>query len=496
VRALISVHDKSGLVELARGLVDLGWEIVSSGGTAKALQDAGVPCTPVEVVTASAEMLGGRVKTLHPRIHGGILADRSKPEHLADLEAHDIEPIDLVVCNLYPFRSQPSIEMIDVGGPTMVRAAAKNHAHVGVVVDPADYGQILEELRADGSLSGETRRRLARAAFAHTAAYDAAIVTWFDEGEVLPPSIHLALERAQEVRYGENPHQQAARYREVGQSGWWDSMTQHGGKELSYLNLYDTEAAWRLVHDLGDRPAVAIIKHANPCGAAVDDDITTAYRRAHECDPVSAFGGIVAVNRPLPVSLAEALAPVFTEVVVAPGYEPGALEVLTAKKNLRVLEASAPGQPRFDLRSIDAGLLVQEPDRFVAGRSEWRVATKAAPSDEQWADLELAWRVCAWVKSNAIVFVKDGQALGIGAGQQNRVDSVRIAARKADGRAEGGACASDAFFPFRDNIDELAAAGIRTVVQPGGSLRDEEVITAADDHGIAMVFTAERHFRH
>jgi phosphoribosylaminoimidazolecarboxamide formyltransferase / IMP cyclohydrolase len=496
VRVLISVHDKTGVVDLARGLTELGWEIISSGGTSKALQDAGVPVTRVEVITASQELLGGRVKTLHPKIHGGILADRSKPEHMADLAAHGIEPIDLVVCNLYPFRSSPSIEMIDVGGPTMVRAAAKNHAHVGIVVDPADYGQVLEELRADGSLSPETKRRLARAAFAHTAAYDAAIVTWFDEDEVLPPSIHLALDRAQEVRYGENPHQQAARYREVGQRGWWDSMTQHGGKELSYLNLYDTEAAWRLVHDLGDGPAVAIIKHANPCGAALAGDIETAYTRAHECDPVSAFGGIVAANRPVSVAMAEALAPVFTEVVVAPGYESGALEVLTAKKNLRVLEAEAPGRPRFDLRSIDAGLLVQEPDRFVSQRPDWRVATKAQPTEEQWRDLELAWRVCAWVKSNAITFVKDGQAVGIGAGQQNRVDSVRIAARKADGRAQGGACASDAFFPFRDNIDELAAAGIGAIVQPGGSLRDEEVITAADEHGLAMVFTGERHFRH
>jgi phosphoribosylaminoimidazolecarboxamide formyltransferase/IMP cyclohydrolase len=496
VRALISVHDKTGVVDLARGLTDLGWEIISSGGTSKALQDAGVAVTSVEVITASQEMLGGRVKTLHPKIHGGILADRSKPEHMADLDAQGIEPIDLVVCNLYPFRSSPSIEMIDVGGPTMVRAAAKNHAHVGIVVDPADYGQILEELRADGSLSTETKRRLARAAFAHTAAYDAAIVTWFDEDDVLPPSIHLALDRAQEVRYGENPHQQAARYREVGQRGWWDSMTQHGGKELSYLNLYDTEAAWRLVHDLGDGPAVAIIKHANPCGAAVAGNIETAYTRAHECDPVSAFGGIVAANRPVTVAMAEALAPVFTEVVVAPGYESGALEVLTAKKNLRVLEAETPGRPRFDLRSIDAGLLVQEPDSFISQRPDWRVATKAQPTDDQWRDLELGWRVCAWVKSNAITFVKGGQAVGIGAGQQNRVDSVRIAARKADGRAQGGACASDAFFPFRDNIDELAAAGIGAVVQPGGSLRDEEVIAAADEHGLAMVFTGERHFRH
>ena len=496
MRALVSVYDKTGLTDLARGLVDLGWELVSSGGTAQVLADAGIPCLPVEKITASPEMLGGRVKTLHPKIHGGILADRSKPEHRADLEAQGIEPIDLVVCNLYPFRSEPSIEMIDVGGPTMVRAAAKNHAHVGVVVDPSDYGQVLDELRESGSLSAETRRRLARAAFAHTAAYDAAVVTWFDEGDVLPPSIHLALERAQDLRYGENPHQRGARYREVGRTGWWDDMVQHGGKELSYLNLYDTEAAWRLVHSLGEGPGVAIIKHANPCGVAVADDITTAYVRANECDPMSAFGGIVAVNRPVPVSLAEALAPVFTEVVVAPAYEPGALEVLTARKNLRVLEAGPPGEERFDMRSIDGGLLVQEPDRFVARRDSWRVVTKAQPTDQNWRDIELAWKVCAWVKSNAIVLVNEGMAVGIGAGQQNRVEPGEIAAKKAAGRAEGGVCASDAFFPFRDGLDVVVAAGVKAVVQPGGSLRDEEVIAAADEHAVAMVFTGERHFKH
>jgi phosphoribosylaminoimidazolecarboxamide formyltransferase/IMP cyclohydrolase len=496
MRALLSVHDKTGLTDLARGLADLGWELVSSGGTGRALADAGVPCLAVEQITASPEMLGGRVKTLHPKIHGGILADRSQPEHVTDLESQGIEAIDLVVCNLYPFRSEPSIEMIDVGGPTMVRAAAKNHAHVGVVVDPADYDQVLEELRESGSLSAETRRRLARAAFAHTAAYDAAIVTWFDEGEVLPPSIHLALERAQDLRYGENPHQQGARYREVARSSWWDGMVQHGGKELSYLNLYDTEAAWRLVHSLGEGPGVAIVKHANPCGVAVADDITTAYVRANACDPMSAFGGIVAVNRPVPVSLAEALAPVFTEVVVAPAYEPGALEVLTAKKNLRVLEAGPPGQERFDMRSIDGGLLVQEPDRFLADRDSWRVVTKAQPTDQNWRDLELAWRVCAWVKSNAIVLVNEGMAVGIGAGQQNRVEPGEIAAKKAAGRAAGGVCASDAFFPFRDGLDVVIAAGVKAVVQPGGSLRDEEVIAAADEQDVAMVFTGERHFKH
>jgi len=498
-RALLSVYDKTGLSELAAGLVDLGWELVSSGGTAKALQAAGIPCTEVAAVTGAPEMLGGRVKTLHPRVHGGILADRSQPEHLADLDAQGIAPIDLVVCNLYPFRAQPSIEMIDVGGPTMVRAAAKNHAHVGVVVDPADYEPVLAELRRDGTLADATRARLARAAFAHTAAYDAAIVGWLDDEQAagpLPPTLHLALERAQDLRYGENPHQEGARYRRVGATSWWDGAVQHGGKELSYLNLFDTEAAWRLVHDLGDQPAVAIIKHANPCGVAVAPDVADAYRLAHECDPVSAFGGIVAVNRRVPLALAEALAPVFTEVVVAPGYDDDALAALTAKKNLRVLEAPAPGAEPLDLRSIDGGLLVQQVDQVTTDRSTWRVVTQSQPTDDQWRDLELAWRVCAHVKSNAIVLAANGQAVGIGAGQQSRVDSAEIAARKAAGRAKGGACASDAFFPFRDGLDVAAAAGVAAVIQPGGSVRDDEVVAAADEHGLAMVLTGERHFKH
>jgi phosphoribosylaminoimidazolecarboxamide formyltransferase/IMP cyclohydrolase len=389
--------------------------------------------------------------------------------------------------------------MIDIGGPTMVRAAAKNHVHVAIVVDPADYAPVLDELRQRGRLDDDTRRQLARKAFAHTATYDAAIVGWFDEVDdhELPPTLHLALERAQELRYGENPHQIGARYRRIGDRSWWDSAVQHGGKELSYLNLYDTEAAWGLVHDLGvDEPAVAIIKHANPCGLAVAADVSVAYTRAHECDPVSAFGGIVAINRPVPVSLAEALAPVFTEVVVAPAYEPGALEVLAQKKNLRVLEAEPPGHDPLVLRSIDGGLLVQEVDRFVAGRESWRVAGEVEPTGEMWRDLEIAWRVCAHVTSNTIVLVADGQAVGIGAGQQNRLDAARIAAEKAAGRAKGGAAASDAFFPFRDGLDACAAAGVSADIEPGGSVRDDEVIAAADEHGIALVFTGERHFRH
>jgi phosphoribosylaminoimidazolecarboxamide formyltransferase/IMP cyclohydrolase len=504
-RALLSAYDKTGIVELAQGLVELGWQLVSSGGTAKAIAAAGLPVDDVADVTGSPIMLGHRVVTLHPKVHGGILADLDDASHRADLEAHGIEPFGLVAVNLYPFSSEPGIELIDIGGPTMVRGAAKNHAHVGVLVDPADYPTVLDELRTHGSLTAATRRTLARKAFAHTAAYDAAIVTWFDEvdraeaaaeADPLPPTIHYALDRAQDLRYGENPHQVGARYRHHGGGGWWDTAVQHGGKELSYLNLYDTEAAWRLVHTLGDQPAVAVIKHANPCGAAVHDDITTAYVKAHECDPVSAFGGIVAVNRVVPKSLAEALAPVFTEVVVAPGFDADALAVLTAKKNLRVIEAQPPTWPALDVRSIDGGLLVQTLDRVSLDRTNWRVVTERAPSEAEWVDLELAWKVCARVTSNTIVLVKDGQAVGIGAGQQNRRDAGRIAAEKAAGRARGGACASDAFFPFRDGLDAAAEAGATAVIQPGGSVRDQEVIDAANEYGMAMVFTGERHFRH
>ena len=502
-RALLSVHDKTGIADLARGLVEAGWELVSSGGTASVLADEGAPVVEVGEVTGAPEILGGRVKTLHPAIHGGILADRSNPGHLADLEARGIVPIDLVVGNLYPFTSDPGIELIDIGGPTMVRAAAKNYAYVGVVVDPADYRPVLDELRAVGSLSDATRRRLARSAFAHTAAYDAAIVAWFDEdpssdhaNDLLKPSLHLALDRVHDLRYGENPHQVGARYRASGSSGWWDTAVVHGGKAMSYLNLFDTEAAWRLVHRLGDEPCAVVVKHANPCGAAVGSDIADAYLSAHRCDPVSAFGGVVAVNRPVTPAMAEALSEVFTEVVVAPAYEPDALVLLGERKNLRVLEAGPPGWPELDVRGIDGGLLVQTADELVAEPSVWRVVTEREPTGAEWADLEFAWRVVARVSSNAIVLVKDRCAVGIGAGQQNRRDAGRIAAEKAAGRAIDGACASDAFFPFRDGLDAAADAGVTAVVQPGGSLRDDEVVAAADAHGMAMVFTNERHFRH
>jgi phosphoribosylaminoimidazolecarboxamide formyltransferase/IMP cyclohydrolase len=507
VRVLLSVYDKAGLIDFVQALVDRGAELISSGGTSRALADAGIDYRTVESVTAAPEMLGGRVKTLHPKIHGGILADRSKPEHLADLAAQGIEPIDLVVCNLYPFGSQPSIEMIDVGGPTMVRAAAKNFAHVGVIVDPADYGPVLEELRQAGQLSTATRRRLARTAFAHTAGYDAAIATWFDSLEAedlgqdpLPTSIHLTLEKAQPLRYGENPHQQGARYREVGRRSWWDGVVQHGGMALSYLNLYDADAAWRLVHQLSDLgPAAAVVvKHANPCGAAVAPDAVTAYDRAFECDPMSAFGGIVALSGQVTEELAHHLLDnAKADVLIAPGYDGAALAVLaTKRKNMRILAAPPPTPKGLHLRQVSGGWLVQEGYRFAAGRDDWRVVTRATPTEEQWRDLELAWRVCAAVKSNAIVLAAGGMAVGIGGGQQNRVTPGEIAAQRAAGRAKGGAAASDAFFPFRDGLDAVAAAGVAAVIQPGGSVRDHEVIAAADEHGIAMVFTGARQFQH
>jgi phosphoribosylaminoimidazolecarboxamide formyltransferase / IMP cyclohydrolase len=497
--ALLSVYDKAGIVELAAGLYDLGWRLISSGGTAKTIAAAGLPVTDVAELTGVPAILDHRVVTLHPKIHGGLLADPTKAEHLADMAAYGIEPIALVVVNLYPFGSAPGIELIDIGGPAMVRASAKNHAHVAVVVDPGQYDAVLDELRTEGSVSLATRRRLARDAFAHTAAYDAQIVTWFDESapepDPLPASLHFGLERAQSLRYGENPHQRGARYRAAGRASWWDDAVQHGGKELSYLNLYDTEAAWRLVQRF-DQPGCVIVKHANPCGVAVDADIATAYRRAHACDPMSAFGGIVACNRPVTGELAAALAPVFTEVVIAPSFDDEALELLARKANLRVLSAPAPYGAALDVRSIDGGLLVQTVDPVGLDRSTWRVVTDAQPTEGQWDDLTFAWAVCAAVSSNAIVYVKDRQAVGIGAGQQNRLDSARIAAERADGRAAGGACASDAFFPFRDGLDAAAAAGVTAVIQPGGSVRDDEVIAAANEHGITMVFTGERHFKH
>ena len=532
-RALISVYDKTGVVELAAGLVELRWELLASGGTARVLEDAGLPVVDVADHTGSPTMLGHRVVTLHPRIHGGILADRDDPAHRADLEANAIDPIDLVVVNLYPFEASPGIETIDIGGPTMVRAAAKNHAHVGVVVDPADYQAVLDELRSSGRLSASTRLQLARKAFAQIAAYDRAIVDWFDAtsgrsaspdetraaagrfvavqareseqaetGTALPDVIRLELERAETLRYGENPHQRGARYRTRGTSGFFDGVVQHGGLPPSYLNLMDAEAAWRLAHDLGDRPTAVIVKHANPCGAAAAEDLATAYFRAFDCDPRSAFGGVVATNAVVDEVTADAMvAAAQADVVIAPGYADGVIERLAARRaNTRLLEAPAAvlDEADWELRTLGGSgdFLAQSPRRLEADPASWQVVTARKPTDAERADAVFAWRVCAHTSSNAVVLAHDGTAWGIGAGQQNRVEAGEIAAAKAAGRAAGGACASDGFYPFADGIHAAADAGVAVVVQPGGSVNDAQVIAAADERNLAMLFTGERQFRH
>ena len=513
--ALISCFDKTGVPELAAALAADGVRIVSTGSTAATIRDAGVDVVEVADLTGFPECLGGRVKTLHPRVHAGILADRTDADHVAQLEELEIDPIDLVVVNLYPFErtvasgaSDPEVvEMIDVGGPTMLRAAAKNHGSVGVVVDPSDHARVLAELATHGGLTAELRRSLASAAFRHTAAYDAAIATWFaqrdevadtvDATSVPPAFLGLALDRSAALRYGENPHQRAGLYRLPGARRGVAGARQLGGKELSFNNLLDTHAAWSLVAEFED-PAVVIIKHTNPSGVALAPTLLEAYEGALAGDPVSAFGGIVALNRPVDGATARAITAIFTEVVVAPGYDAEAREVLASKANLRVLEhadAARPG-PEWQVRSIDGGVLVQTTDAAAEPWDEWRTVS-ARPLDAALeADLRLAWIVAKHASSNAIVAARDRRIVGVGAGQMSRVDSVRLAVERAGGRQQGAVAASDAFFPFRDAVDSLAAAGIVAVVQPGGSVRDEEVIAAADEHGIAMVLTGRRHFRH
>jgi phosphoribosylaminoimidazolecarboxamide formyltransferase/IMP cyclohydrolase len=509
MRALLSVYDKTGIADLAWELHELGCDLVSSGGTAKAIAAAGIPVTDVADITGFPAILGHRVVTLHPKIHGGILADPTNPEHRADMAEYGIQSFDLVVVNLYPFGSKPSVELIDIGGPAMVRAAAKNHASVAILTDPSDYDTVLEEIQVSGMTSVETRRLLARKAFAHTAAYDAAIVAWFDRPEVdgnptFPDTLHLTFERNPlALRYGENPHQGAALYRDLGNptTPWWEEMTQHAGMPLSYLNMFDADAAWLLAHNLdlsNERSVCAIIKHANPCGVAIAGDLATAYQRAFECDERSAFGGIVAVNRPIDMATAERMvAAAQADVIIAPGYERGVVEVLVAKrKNTRLLEARPPVPDTRHIRPITGGLLVQDPHHFASDSADWRVVTERKPTDAELRDAQLAFRICGYVKSNSIVLVQDGVAWGIGAGQQNRVESGQIAAQKAAGRAEGGACASDAFYPFPDGIEAAAKAGVAVIVQPGGSVRDEACIARANELGVAMVFTSERHFLH
>jgi phosphoribosylaminoimidazolecarboxamide formyltransferase/IMP cyclohydrolase len=513
MRALLSVFDKTGLVEFAQGLEVLGVELVASGGTASALEEAGVAHLDVEEVTGFPEMLDGRVKTLHPLIHGGILADRSKPDHLAALSAHDIATIDLVVCNLYPFSSDPSIELIDIGGPSMVRAAAKNHQHVGVVTSPEQYEMVLSELKSNGALSHSTRHALARAAFAHTAAYDAQIVRWLDGGgdvgeepnateAVLPPTLHLTLERASVTRYGENPHQIGGRYRMAGTTPWWDGVEQHAGSALSYLNLFDADAAWRLVHELrSDWPgycAVAIMKHANASGAALGSSLSDAFQKALDADPQSAFGGVVAVDGEVDVELATLIAAgPQADVIVASSFQEAAIAVLVGRrKATRLLSAPAPEPLGLSVRTFGDTALVQNADELLVPVAEWRCVTEATPSAQQLQDLSIAWRVCARTTSNAIVIARDGVAVGVGAGQQSRVVAAGIATSKAGESAQGAAAASDAFFPFADGLESLTSAGVTAVVQPGGSVRDQEVIDAANAAGIVMMLTGERHFRH
>ena len=515
-RALLAVADKSGLPALAGRLADLGVELVSTGNTAKAIADAGVPVTPVADVTGFPEMLDGRVKTLHPRIHAGLLADRRKPDHVAQLEQHGIRPFDLVVVNLYPFREavaagasfDDTIEQIDIGGPAMVRAAAKNFESVAVVVSPEAYDGVLEELSRQGGLSRETRFRLAREAFAHTAAYDAAISGWLDgqatggaeaDGEAWPPQrLGVAMSLRESLRYGENPHQRAALYGAAGPPALGDARVLQG-KETSFNNWLDAEAARAVagIFDLeADGPCAVIVKHHNPCGVAVGATFAEAYTKALDGDRVSAFGGIVAFNGEVDAAAAGSMADVFTEVVIAPGYTDDALEAFGGRQNLRVVRAVLPGPPALDVRLIDGGALLQDPDVISEARDDMRVVTATRPTEEQWRDLLFAWKVAARVKSNAIVLVRDRATVGVGAGQMNRLWSVDIASRQAGEKAAGAVLASDAFFPFRDGLDRAAEAGVVAVIQPGGSVRDDEVVAAAEEHGMAMVHTGRRHFRH
>jgi len=520
-RALISVFDKTGVVEFARELSALGIEIVSTGGTAKLLRDEGVAVRDVAEMTGWPEMLGGRVKTLHPKVHGGILYQRGKAEDRKQVEEHGIGAIDLVVVNLYPFSATAAkagvtaadlIENIDIGGPAMVRSAAKNFQSVGVVTDPGDYGVVAAELRGTRELSLATRLSLARKAYARTARYDGEIATELERlsvenGEVrigrletLPERIHIALERRQAMRYGENPHQSAALYIPAGKpAAGLAGAKQLQGKELSYNNLVDLDSAWALAREL-DRAGVAIVKHNNPCGAAEQDNLRDAYLRALECDPVSAFGGVMAFNRTIDAATAEEVVKLFVECIVAPGFEAGALEKFAAKKNLRLLEMPAKDAPEeLEIKRISGGVLVQEPDRHELKPSDLKVVTERAPSDSEIRALLFGWKVCKHVKSNAIVFAREGQTVGIGAGQMSRVDSVKIAVIKAATAGlslKGSVVASDAFFPFPDGVEEAGKAGAVAVIQPGGSMRDADVIAAANKLGMAMVFSGVRHFRH
>src|SRR5262245_52209858 len=519
-RALVSVYKKDGLADLGRGLAQRGFEIVSTGGTADELQRAGVAVSGVSDVTGFPEILDGRVKTLHPKLHAGILARRDVPGHVQTLAEQGIAPVDVVVVNLYPFEEkvakgagfEEAVENIDVGGPSMLRAAAKNFRHVAVVVDPGDYPLLLEQLDRAGGIDLQTRLYFAQKAFRHSSRYEAAIAGYMaqieakdggfvrsDADDVFPYRLGLSFEKVQELRYGENPHQRAAFYSDLGSTLYSVAAARkRQGKELSFNNILDLDAAWRLVTEL-DEPACVIVKHTNPCGVALGAGPAEALERAWACDPVSAFGGIVAFNRRVDAAAAERLAAQFIEALIAPGFESGAREALAARKHLRVMDMDTTGMHRiagYDLRRVMGGLLAQEWDLHRLDREKCEVVTRRTPSDQEWRALLLAWTVAKHVKSNAIVFASAQQTLGIGAGQMSRVDSARIAVLKAQLPLSGSVAASDAFFPFRDGLDQIAKAGASAVIQPGGSVKDEEVVAAANEHKLAMVFTGVRHFRH
>ncbi len=512
-RALIGVSDKAGLLELATGLHANGVEIVSTGGTARVIADAGVPVTPVEQVTGFPESLDGRVKTLHPRVHAGLLADMRLPSHVAQLESLGIAPFDLLVVNLYPFTEtvmsgatpDECVEQIDIGGPAMVRAGAKNHASVAVVVDPARYEWVLDSVR-DGGFTLADRRDLALAAFRHTASYDIAVASWMgsalapdDDGSNFPGWVGASWQRRNVLRYGENPHQKAALYTSGFGPGGLATANQLHGKEMSYNNYLDSDAAWRAAHD-HELPCVAIIKHANPCGIAVSAvDMADAHRKAHACDPLSAFGGVIAANREVSVDMAEQVAEVFTEVIIAPSYADGAVDVLSRKKNIRILVATPPARGGAEFRQVTGGLLMQTSDIVDApgdDPAKWTLAAGAPVDDATLGDLAFAWRTCRAVKSNAILLAHDGATVGVGMGQVNRVDAARLAVSRAGDRARGSVAASDAFFPFPDGLEVLVEAGVRAIVQPGGSVRDAEVVAAAEAAGVPVYLTGTRHFAH
>ena len=515
-RAIISVSDKSGIASFAKELSQLGVEILSTGGTAKALREQGIPVIDISEYTGFPEMLEGRVKTLHPKVHGGLLGMRSKPEHVKKMKEHGILPIDLVAVNLYPFEAtvakedcslEEAIENIDIGGPTMLRSSAKNYPDVTVLVDPVDYGPVLTELKEKGEVSIETNFRLSRKVFQHTARYDGAISNYLGQMEggkkahEFPETYTYQVKKVQELRYGENPHQKAAFYREyLLTEPSVSNARQLQGKELSFNNILDVDSAFETVKEFGEI-ATVIIKHNNPCGAATSvTGLVDSYRKARDCDPVSAFGGVVGFNRPVDKETAEEMAGIFLEVIIAPGYAPEALELLKAKKDLRILQApplkTSYIQSGFDFKKVVGGLLIQNRDLGRVPMKDWKVVTKRKPTEEELKAMAFGWRVAKHVKSNAIVLVREDRTIGIGAGQMSRVDSTRLAVMKARSSTQGTVLASDAMFPFRDGVDTGVEAGAVAIIQPGGSIRDEEVIAAADERNVAMVFTGMRHFRH